>query len=58
MPTRSRACAKGDEVLTGRVPGHARNPLVSAAIDLDAVRAAYRELIAGRAPALKTIIRP
>ena len=32
--------------------------LVSAPIDLDAVPAAYRDLIEGRAPALKTIIRP
>jgi (R,R)-butanediol dehydrogenase/meso-butanediol dehydrogenase/diacetyl reductase len=32
--------------------------LISALIGLDAVPAAYRELIEGRAPALKTIIRP
>jgi hypothetical protein len=32
--------------------------LISAPIDLDAVPAAYQALIEGRAPALKTIIRP
>lgn len=32
--------------------------LVSAPIELDAVPSAYRDLIEGRAPALKTIIRP
>jgi (R,R)-butanediol dehydrogenase/meso-butanediol dehydrogenase/diacetyl reductase len=48
--------ARAVELLPDLAPKLAR--LVSPPIGLDAVPAAYRDLIEGRAPALKTIIRP
>ena len=48
--------ARAVELLPGLAPKLAR--LVSPPIGLDSVPAAYRDLIEGRAPALKTIIRP
>jgi (R,R)-butanediol dehydrogenase/meso-butanediol dehydrogenase/diacetyl reductase len=48
--------ARAVQLLPELAPKLAR--LVSAPIGLDAVPAAYQELIEGRAPALKTIVRP